>query len=281
MTVLITALAALVALASAVRSTWSPCGLSMLSTITPMSERAKGYSYRSTASWFVIGATAGGATLGMVLAVLATGARSLHLSPPVLGLCALGAALIAAISDAGLAGVRVPIHRRQVNERWLDQYRPWVYGAGFGWQIGAGLATYVTTAAVYLMIALCALTTMPMAALAIGTSFGLLRGLAVLLTRHLATPSSLRAFHRRFTAVGPWVGKAVVAVETGVVVVLVAAVRSPDAVGVVAAAAVLTVMARIVSDQRGRSRSAASSAPAPSPALRPEVEFGAARVTPG
>ena len=30
--------------------------------------------------------------------------------------------------DLELFGSRLPIHRRQVNERWLDQFRPWVYG---------------------------------------------------------------------------------------------------------------------------------------------------------
>ena len=64
MTALIAVLAVLVAGAAAARSTWSPCGLSMLSTITPVTERAKGNSYRTTASWFVVGAVAGGATLG-------------------------------------------------------------------------------------------------------------------------------------------------------------------------------------------------------------------------
>ena len=59
-TLCIAAVASLVALAAAVRSTWSPCGLSMLSTITPLSEQAKGHSYRSTAAWFVLGATVGG-----------------------------------------------------------------------------------------------------------------------------------------------------------------------------------------------------------------------------
>ena len=89
------------------------------------------------------------------------------------------------------AGCGFPVHHRQVNERWLDQYRPWVYGAGFGWQIGTGLATYITTAAVYLMVVLGALTGRPAAALAVGTGFGLVRGLAVLLTRNLTDPAAL------------------------------------------------------------------------------------------
>ncbi len=157
MTVCLSIMASLVAIAAAARSTWSPCGLSMLSSITPVSERAKGNSYRSTAAWFVLGSTLGGATLGTAMAAAAAAAHRLGLSPTGTGTLAVAAALVSAGSDAGVFGFRVPIHRRQVNERWLDRYRPWVYGAGFGWQIGSGLSTYITTAAVYLMVVLGAL----------------------------------------------------------------------------------------------------------------------------
>jgi hypothetical protein len=261
-TICITALAALVALAAAVRSTWSPCGLSMLSTITPFSERARGHAYRTTTGWFVTGATAGGATLGAAMALMAAGVRWLHLSSTGLGLCALAAALIAAVSDAGIAGVRLPIHRRQVNERWLDHYRSWVYGVGFGWQIGTGLATYITTAAVYLMIALGALTTDPVTALALGSGFGAARGLAVLLTRHLTTPDRLRSFHRRFVAAGPRVGWAVIGVEIGVATVLVVAVRTPAAVALVAVAAGWVAVGLNWAGRRGQPRVAAIGSPA-------------------
>lgn len=165
MTACLSVVATTVAIAAAVRSTWSPCGRSMLSTITPIGELAKGNSYRSTAAWFVLGAAAGGATLGAAMAALAGATRLLGLSTTTLGLLALGATLIAAGSDAGIGGFRLPIHRRQVNERWLDQYRPWVYGGGFGWQIGTGLTTYITTAAVYLVVVLGALTANPVVAL--------------------------------------------------------------------------------------------------------------------
>ena len=43
------------------------------------------------------------------------------------------------------------------------------------------------------MVVLGALTAAPMAALAIGIGFGLVRGLAVLMTRNLAGPAELRA----------------------------------------------------------------------------------------
>jgi MFS family permease len=239
MTVCITVLASLVALAAAVRSTWSPCGLSMLSTITPLGERAKGHAYPATAGWFVLGSTIGGVALGALTALMAGGVRSLQASSTALGTAALCAAVVAAGSDAGVFGFRIPIHRRQVNERWLDQYRPWVYAGGFGWQIGTGLFTYITTAAVYLMIVLAALTADPVTAFVLGTCFGLLRGLAVLLTRHLTTPAALLTFHRRFAAAGPWVGRAVTAAEVAASAVLVVLLWSPVALGVVGAAACL------------------------------------------
>ncbi len=233
MTVCLSIMAALVAAAAAARSTWSPCGLSMLSSITPVSERAKGNSYRSTAAWFVLGSALGGATLGTAVAAAATTTHRLGLSPTGTGVVAGAAALVAAGSDAGVFGFRVPIHRRQVNERWLDRYRPWVYGAGFGWQIGSGLSTYITTAAVYLMVVLAALTANPAVALAVATGFGTLRGLAVLLTRRLTTPTDLRAFHRRFDQAGPAVGRLVIAVESGTAVVVAIYLLSPTALAVV------------------------------------------------
>ena len=64
MTALLVVLASVVAVAAAIRSTWSPCGLSMLSTITPLAERGRSHRYASTAAWFVVGAVARRATLG-------------------------------------------------------------------------------------------------------------------------------------------------------------------------------------------------------------------------
>ncbi len=176
MTALLTVSAAFIAVVAAVRSTWSPCGVSMLATVTPLAERARGHRYRSTATWFVAGGLAGGATLGLVMAALAFGVHAAAPSSTVAAAIAGVVALLAAASDTRLGGFRLPFHSRQVNERWLDQFRPWVYGAGFGWQIGAGLATYIKTAALYLMIVLAGLTASPGTALAIGALFGLVRG---------------------------------------------------------------------------------------------------------
>lgn len=227
MTVLLAALAAAVALAAAIRSTWSPCGLSMLSTITPIGERGRNHRYASTAAWFVLGAVLGGATLGAGAALLAVGVDAADLSGEArVGLAAMLAAVTVA-SDLQLGGFRLPSHTRQVNESWLDQYRSWVYGGGFGWQIGVGLATYVTTAAVYLMLALAALTASPVAAFAVATGFGLVRGLAVLLGRNLTTPERLMALHRRLEAMLPSAQRGVVLVQAAVLAVAVAVVWGP------------------------------------------------------
>lgn len=227
MTALLVALGCVVAVAAAIRSTWSPCGLSMLSTITPIGERGRNHRYYSTAAWFVLGAVLGGATLGAGAALLAVGVGALDLS----GAAALGAvAVLAAVtlaSDLQLGGFRLPSHTRQVNETWLDQYRSWVYGGGFGWQIGVGLATYVTTSAVYLMLAIAALTGSPAAAFAIVTGFGLVRGLAVLLGRHLTSPDRLLALHRRLEELLPTAQRAVVLVQVVVLAVAAGAAWGP------------------------------------------------------
>jgi hypothetical protein len=199
---LLVVVAAVVAVAAAVRSTWSPCGLSMLSSITPISEKGRGNRYLRTCAWFVLGAVVGGATLGAGAALLATLVSALDPSDTTRALVG-AAALLVAVSG------KLPYHRRQVNERWLDRYRPWVYGAGFGWQIGVGIATYIKSAGVYALIVLAALTGSPLAALALCTAFGFVRGLAVLLTARVESSEELMAFHRRFMALEPKVATVV------------------------------------------------------------------------
>ena len=234
---LITIVGIVVALAAAARSTWSPCGLSMLSTITPLSERGRGHRYAGTATWFVVGAVAGGATLGCGAALLAAGVAAAGPSLAVVAGAAAAAALVGAAGDAELTSVRFPLFRRQVNERWLDQYRAWFYGAGFGWQVGVGLVTYIMTAGVFLTVVLAILTAQPAAALLICTVFGVARGLTVLLTRRLRSPEALRSFHRRFGRLETPVRVGTIAVEVGAGAVLASAVWAPAAALVVALAA--------------------------------------------
>jgi hypothetical protein len=208
-----------VALAAAVRSTWSPCGQSMLSQLTPVGEASRGYRYRTTATWFVLGAVVGGATLGAAMAALAAVVSAIGATSTALLGIAAGLAVLGAVIDSGVFGVAPPFFKRQVNEYWLSKYRAWVYGSGFGWQVGAGVTTYIMTAAVFVTIAFGALTAGPVAALVLGVVFGLARGLAVLLTARSRTTAELFALHRGFDALGEPVRRGVIVVQLAVAVV--------------------------------------------------------------
>jgi hypothetical protein len=106
--------------------------------------------------------------------------------------------LLAVAAVAELAGW--PITRigpqRQVNEDWLDTYRGWVVGAGFGFQLGFGLMTYITTAAFYVVLVAEVLTFSWRAGLALGAVFGLARALPVLGAAFVTSPRRLRAGHQ-------------------------------------------------------------------------------------
>lgn len=242
MTTGLIALTVLVAVAVAVRSTWSPCGLSMLSTITPIAEASRGHRFRSTAAWFVVGSIVGGATLGGLMAVLAVGIGLLNPSPGAVLWIAGIAALLTAASDARVAGLHFPGHDRQVNERWLDQYRSWVYGSGFGWQIGVGLATYIMTAGLYLLILMGALIDQPLVSVGIGVLFGFVRGLAVYLATNLTTRERLLTFHARFESLREPVRQAMIIAQATVAVAVVGLARPGTALLAVAAVAATLVL---------------------------------------
>ncbi len=233
---IVVVLAVVTAVVTAVRSTWSPCGLSMLSTVTPLAEAGRGRRWSVTARWFVAGAVLGGLTLGAAMAGLAALVAALDPSTTTVLAVAAVAALVCAASDLDLFGLHLPFHGRQVNERWLDQYRAWVYGGGFGWQIGVGLATYITTSGVYLTILLTALTASPGFALALGAGFGLVRGLAIYAGRTVTTTDALLAVHRRFGALRQPVRLVTIGVELAVGVVAAAVWAGP--VGLLAGGAV-------------------------------------------
>jgi hypothetical protein len=250
------ALGVVVALAAAVRSTWSPCGQSMLSQLTPVGEASRGYRYRTTATWFIVGAVVGGATLGAGMAALAVlvsavGATSTALLGVAAALGVLGAAV-----DGGVLGFAPPFFKRQVNEYWLARYRAWVYGSGFGWQIGAGVTTYIMTAAVFLTVAMGALTAGPWAAFGIGVCFGTVRGLAVLLTARRRTTAELFALHRRFDDLGEPVRRAVIVVQLVVAVVAVGVAWNIVTALVIAAVLAVVVLATLGARRRVGSHAA-------------------------
>jgi MFS family permease len=270
MTATLLILAACCAVVAAFRSTWSPCGLSMLSTITPLAERTRGRRWGVTATWFLIGAALGGACLGALAALAAVAVRSVGTGPTAASVGAIFASLAAAAMDGSIIGPELPHHRRQVDERWLDEFRGWVYGIAFGAQIGTGLATYIMTAAVYLTVVLAGLTADALAAIGIGVLFGLCRGLAIFAGCRLTTPDRVRAFHLRFEARRAVVRKATVAFELLVATVAALAIGGPVVAVVVAVVGVVGLTVKPGHPAHAKSTVASSSAtPTPSPAPSP------------
>ncbi len=142
-----------------------------------------------------------------------------------------------------------------MNELWLGKFRSWVYGAGFGWQIGVGFATYIMTGAVYLTVALAALTGQPAVAFGICVAFGLLRGLAILLGATITSPERLVAFHRRFDGLAEPVRRAVIGVQFAVAAVAACVAWAP-ALAIIATVAILAGTAvLVVASRRARARS--------------------------
>jgi hypothetical protein len=250
MTGWLTAALLLVVAGAAARGTWSPCGLSMISAINPLSERSRGNRYWLTTLWFITGAVVGGAGLGLGSAALAFLLRPLAGSAVLV--LAASASLVALAADLRVAGFQLPLHPRQVNELWLMRYRRWLYAAGFGVQIGVGFATYIMTAATYLVVVLAGLTGSPALALLAGVLFGLIRGLAVLLSARCRTAASLQRLHARLSALDPASLRAVSLVQLAVAITLGTAAGSFVGVGAVAASAALLLLSLAPRRQRLR-----------------------------
>jgi hypothetical protein len=167
----------------------------MLTSITPLGERGRGHRYWLTRSWLLAGHVVGGLALGAVLAIVSLlfDAAVGRPTPSVALVVIAAATAVAVIGD--LAGLTVP-GRRQVDERWLTTYRGWVYGVGFGAQLGFGLVTVVNT--LLLGVVLVAGVVLPPGqTLALGAVYGLIRGIGATRSGRVRTVNDLRALHRR------------------------------------------------------------------------------------
>lgn len=197
----------------------------MLSSIHPFGERSRNNRFAATATAYVLASVAGASTM----AVLAAAVGNLVSVPDDVALWVLaGGIALGLAADLGLGGLSVPSWHRQVNERWLDTYRGWVVGLGFGFQLGTGVLTIITTSAVWSTWLAAALAGSWPGALTIGVAFGIVRGGFILATSAVHQPSQLRSLHRRLAASAPTVARltrAAVAVA-GAAAVLTAVVAS-------------------------------------------------------
>jgi hypothetical protein len=197
----------------------------MLGSITPLGERGRNSRWAVTMAAFVVGSAAGGAALGTALGSLGAVARTgIAWWTPTVSLVVLGTvALAGAALDARLVPVPMPTVRRQVDERWLQRYRGWVYGLGFGLQLGMGVVTIVTTATVYAAFAAALLSGSTLRGAVIGGTFGVLRAATSFSVARVRRPEQvvrIDALLRRFD--GSSRG-ATVALEAGLAVTALAA----------------------------------------------------------
>jgi hypothetical protein len=243
-------LALVVAVLAAVRGLWSPCGLSMVSSLNPLAEHARGHRWSLTLGWHVAGATAGGAALGGCCACGAYAYGRLGPPPAVTWLVVAAGATLTLAGDLGV--LRLPDRPRQVDQRWLTSFRRWVYAAGFGAQLGLGLATYVMTAATYLVAVLAILTGSPAAAVLVGVTYGAARGMTLLSAAGATTPQRLR---RRLAGIERRRGRSLRVVEAAQLAVLAAAVTAFPAAGTVLVAFAAAALFRLRS-ARGGARTA-------------------------
>jgi hypothetical protein len=165
----------------------------MLGSITSLGERGRGRHWPLTYSWFLLGTLAGGLTLAGALLVLRAAGDAL---PRELQL-AVGFGAGTVLLAASALGRTPPSFERQVDHRWLDEYRGWVVGAGFGFQLGAAAFTRISSFAVYLLLVFAFLGASPSAVLAAGLVYGGIRGLSAAPGGLIRSPRDLQ----RMTAV--------------------------------------------------------------------------------
>ncbi len=163
----------------------------MLGSITPLGERSRNRRWGITVTTYVLGSVLGGLAIGGTLGWLGAAAGVGDLSVAVrLGVLAL-AVVVGIAFDLGLGGLRLPTVHRQVNEDWMVRYRSWVYGLGFGLQLGLGVVTIVTTSAIYAMLLAAALSGSAAAGALIGGVFGFVRAAVVFAVAGVKRPEQL------------------------------------------------------------------------------------------
>jgi hypothetical protein len=187
----------------------------MLASIHPLGERARKRRWGVTVSAYVLGSTVAATLLGGALGGLGgmLALPALWTAAAVVLLCALGLAF-----DLHLGGLQLPTVHRQVDKDWLDRYRGWVVGVGFGFQLGLGVVTIVDTAAVYLALGLALLASSAGGGAVVGATFGLARALVILGVARVRRPEQLRSALRRMQGWRPASQRAGLAVQALVLV---------------------------------------------------------------
>lgn len=170
----------------------------MLASISPVGEAARRSRWPVTVAFYVVGSLLGGLAVGATLGGVGQLLAGLGLLTPTVAVVVL----LVAVAAGLVADHRrwLPSLRRQVDERWLTTYRGWVYGLGFGFQLGAAVFTTVTASATYVVLVGAMVTGSWWAGALVGACFGLVRSLPLLATARVRSAEALRALLRRIHA---------------------------------------------------------------------------------
>lgn len=171
----------------------------MLGSISLLGERARGRRWSVTVSALTLGALAAGASLGLALGFVGSEVRA----PIDIRATALTTMIaVTILVDLVWLPRRIgPV--RQVNDQWLRIYRGSVAGGGFGLQLGLAVATVVTSATTYLILASMILVSDTRKAIVIGVAYGGIRAATVLFGGAIRKPQHLARADRFLTATDP------------------------------------------------------------------------------
>ncbi|MGI9017391.1 MAG: hypothetical protein ACR2HR_09880 [Euzebya sp.] len=165
----------------------------MLSSISPVGEYARDQRWSSTVTAYLLGSLLGGVMMGAV----AGGSGMLLLGTYSATTRLLALAVATSIGLLADRWGRVPTLHRQVDQRWLSTYRGWVYGAGFGLQLGVGVVTIVPSSIVWVLWVGAVLTADIRVGIAVGAVFGVGRALPLVAGGRIATVGQLRGWMQR------------------------------------------------------------------------------------
>lgn len=171
----------------------------MLSSISPLGERARGARWSVVTTAYILSSLLAGALVGLLLGGLGSLLPDSLLVHPVVLLTLAALLVLGAVLDTRAGGHAVPSWHRQVDEGWIGTYRGWVTGTGFGFQLGLGVVTIITSTTTYAVLLLELLTGSWWAGALVGATFGLVRALPLLLVRGVQTPQALHDTFRRLT----------------------------------------------------------------------------------
>ena len=162
----------------------------MLGSITPLGERSRGSRWWLTATAYVLGSSLAGLATGGLFGVL--GSVTFADVPVEARLVLLAAGVVVGLLlDLHVFGLSLPTVHRQVDEAWRTSYRGWVWGLGFGLQLGTGVVTIVTSSTIYATWLAAMLTGDVAAGALVGVAFGLARSLPVLTVSGVRRPEQL------------------------------------------------------------------------------------------